>query len=459
VTETVIRYEPRGAAKALLESRAPEILIAGPAGTGKSLAMLFKLHLSALAVPGLRALLVRQTHASLTGTTLVTFERSVAADALATGLVRWFGGSARQPAAYKYANGSAILVGGLDRPEKFLSSEFDRIAIDEATETTELALETLISRLRGVAPTYKQIVAACNPAQPTHWIKGRADRGAMQWLHSRHRDNPAYFNLDGTMTDAGADYMSKLDALTGVRRHRLRDGIWAAAEGVIYEEWDPAVHVIDPFPIPEEWPRWWSIDFGYVHAFVCQMWTEDPDGRLIMYRELFHSKRTVDQMAQAILETVTEPNPDFVAPPDGSPVPAYKRRGAWKEPKPRLILADHDSENRATLERELGRTTRAAPKAVLDGIQAVQARLRPGGDGRPRLFLMRGARVTRDVELAEAGAPTSTEEEFPGYIWDVGAGQKPKEAPVKERDDGMDTLRYMVLYRDPKSKPSIRVMK
>ena len=73
----VVRYEPRGAAAQLMIDRSPEILIAGAAGTGKSLAMLYKLHLTCLYVPGLRALLVRQTHASLTGTTLVTFERAV----------------------------------------------------------------------------------------------------------------------------------------------------------------------------------------------------------------------------------------------------------------------------------------------------------------------------------------------------------------------------------------------
>jgi phage terminase large subunit len=40
-------YQPRGAARALLLSRAPEVLAAGPAGTGKSRACLEKVHLCA----------------------------------------------------------------------------------------------------------------------------------------------------------------------------------------------------------------------------------------------------------------------------------------------------------------------------------------------------------------------------------------------------------------------------
>lgn len=425
----VVRYEPRGGAKQLLECREAEVLVAGPAGTGKSLAMLFKLHLSALAVPGLRALLVRQTHASLTGTTLVTFERSVAADAMAAGLVRWYGGSARQPAAYRYANGSEILVGGLDRPEKFLSSEFDRIAIDEATEITETAFETLISRLRGVAPTYKQIVCACNPAQPTHWLKQRADRGGMVMLYSRHRDNPAYVRADGSLTEVGADYMAKLDALTGVRRLRLRDGIWAAAEGVIYEGWAPDVHMIDPFPVPADWSRWWSVDFGFTAPFVWQDWREDGDGRLYLVREIYRSRRLVEDHARQIL--------GIVAP-----------GGKWSEPRPRAVICDHDAEDRATLERHLGMSTKAATKTVSDGVQAVQARLRVQPDGRPRLFVVRGALVERDGELADAGKPLCTEEEFPGYVWAVRPGGELKEEPLKENDHGMDAMRYMVAERD-----------
>jgi len=438
-TDVVVRYEPRGAAKQLLECRDAEILIAGPAGTGKSLAMLFKLHLSGLAVPGLRALLVRQTHASLTGTTLVTFERSVAAQAMATGAVRWFGGSARQPAAYRYANGSAILVGGLDRPEKFLSSEFDRIAIDEGTEITESALETLISRLRGAAPTYKQIVAACNPAHPTHWIKLRADRGAMTLLHSRHRDNPAYVHADGTFTDIGADYMAKLDALTGVRRLRLRDGIWAAAEGVIYEGFDPDVHVIDPFPIPQGWDRWWAVDFGFTNAFCWQDWREDPDGRLYLVREIYRTKRLVEDHAKHILA--------LVAP-----------GGKWTDPRPRAVICDHDAEDRATLERHLGISTVAAKKTVSDGIQATQSRLKVQADGKPRLFMVRGALAERDQELVESKKPTCTEEEFPGYVWAVKPGGVLKEEPLKQDDHGMDTLRYVVAQRDLGARPRIRTL-
>ena len=59
--------------------------MAGPAGTGKSLACLFRVHLAALNNPGIRCLIVRKTAVSLGATTLVTFEKKVAAHAIAAG--------------------------------------------------------------------------------------------------------------------------------------------------------------------------------------------------------------------------------------------------------------------------------------------------------------------------------------------------------------------------------------
>ncbi|MDN3244152.1 phage terminase large subunit [Streptomyces sp. ZSW22] len=435
MTATVVRYEPRGGAKTLLTAKDQEICIAGPAGTGKSLAMLQKAFYTSLMVPNCRSLIVRQTHASLTGSTLVTFEQQVATAALAEGVVRWFGGSPRKPAAYQFANGSEILVGGLDRPEKFLSTEFSRIYIDEATQISLKALETLITRLRGNADTYRQIILACNPDHPKHWIKQRCDDGTMRMLNSLHRDNPLYVQADGTLTERGVDYMAKLDALTGVRRLRFRDGIWAAAEGLVYEGWQDAVHVIDPFDVPAEWTRWVTVDFGFTNPFVAQLWCEDPDGRLYLVREWVRTRMLVEDHAEVIRDRLLAGHP-----------------------RPRAIITDHDAEDRATLERKLGMGTQAAHKTVSDGIQAFGARLRPQGDGRARLYVFRDALLERDPSMDAAALPIGLAEEALGYVWAVKPGNQTglKEEPVKENDHSMDAGRYMVAARDLGGRPRVR---
>lgn len=437
MSDVVVRFEPRGANADLLRCRDTEVVAVGRAGTGKTLAACWKMHYAALQVPNMRGLMLRATHISLTSTTLITFQQQVAAQAIADGSVKWFGGSGKDPAAFRYANGSTILVAGGDKPEKFLSAELDRVFVDEAVEITLDLYETLISRLRGSASTYKQILLTTNPSHPSHWIKRRADDGNIRMITSTHRDNPHYVNRDGTYTEQGREYMAKLDALTGVRRLRLRDGKWVAAEGVVYEEWDDAVHLIDRFPVPPEWPAYIVVDFGYTNPFCAQWWREDPDGRLYLVREVYFTRRLVEDHARQIRRIMDE-HPD--------------------EPRPRAVICDHDAEDRATLEKHLGLSTSAAKKTVSDGIQAVQSRLKVQPDGKPRLFILKGSVVERDSALAEAAKPTCTADEVPGYVWAVkpGTGGGLKEEPLKANDHGADCMRYVVAERDLGGRPRVR---
>ena len=135
-TSSVVEYEPRGAAIELFKAREDEVVISGPAGTGKSVACLFRMHFAALNNPGFRGLIVRKTAVSLGSTTLVTWEKKVIADALARGIVTWFGGSAREAPGYRYSNGAKIDVAGMDKPAKIMSAEYDLVFGDEATELT-----------------------------------------------------------------------------------------------------------------------------------------------------------------------------------------------------------------------------------------------------------------------------------------------------------------------------------
>lgn len=431
------RFSARGAALEIFSRREEEILIAGPAGTGKSRACMEKLHLMALLNPGMRGLIIRKTASSLTSSALKTWERDVVKEAMQDGSVWFHGGSTREPPAYRYTNGSTIAIGGMDKPIKVMSTEYDIAYVQEATEFNEDEWESLTTRMRSGVISFQSVLADANPAHPTHWLRQRAQRGQTVMLHSRHEDNPRYFNPDGSMTVEGAAYMARLDGLTGVRRLRLRDGIWAASEGVIYDGWDESKHIIDRFDVPNDWPRFWAVDFGYVHPFVWQDWTRRPDGGLVLVREIFHTRRIVADHCKQILRLHTE---------DGT------EHGRWTSPRPQFIVADHDAEDRATFEREIGLGTLAANKTVSEGIQAVAQRLRPDRPGgRPRLEIMRDACVETDQELVDAKAPTCTAEEVPGYVWAPG-----KEQPVKLYDDGCDAARYLVAEVDLRGQTRVR---
>jgi hypothetical protein len=455
MTQQVLQHSftPRGAAKGIFSSRAPEVLVAGPAGTGKSRAILEKLHLICLLSPNVRVLMVRKTLESLKTSALVTWERDVIKEAKLDGTVTYYGGSVREPAQYRYSNGSSVAMAGLDKPDKVMSTEWDIIYVQEAAELPdEDGWLALSSRLRNGAISFQQLIADCNPSHPLHWLKLRCEAGQTVMLHSRHEDNPRYFNEDGTPTPQGADYMARLDALSGVRKLRLRDGIWAAAEGVIYEEFDPGVHIVEPFEIPAHWRRAWSIDFGYVNPFVWQDWAITPDDQLVLVREIYKTQTLVEDHARTIRALCgrgpIDPLTGRQLPYEGEPV------SGWDATRPYIIVCDHDAEDRATFERHMGWPTRPASKNVSDGIQATSARFRMDARGRPRMVFFKGATVARDQLLLDAKKPASTLEEIPGYVWH----DKGKDEPLKENDHGADALRYIVMERDVQPRPKVRFM-
>lgn len=415
--------------------RAPEVLLSGPAGTGKSRACLEKLHAMALANPGMRGLIARKTAVSLTTTALVTFREWVAKEALDGGEVRFYGGSRQAAAAYVYGNGSEIVVGGLDKATRIMSSEYDVIYVQEAIELTEDDWESLTTRLRNGKVSFQQLIADTNPAAPTHWLKARCDRGACQLIYCRHEDNPRLW--DGReWTPEGQQYMARLDALTGVRYERLRGGRWVAAEGLIYDTFDPAVHLGKPLGMPpHEWTRYWGIDFGFTNPLVAQMWVEDPDGRLHLYREIYMTGRLVEDHAAKLAQLVKTGD------------------GHKADVMPREIFADHDAEGRATLEAKLGVSTTAAHKSVLEGIEAVKARLKVQKDGMPRLIIHRDSIAERDRSLVEAKRPVCTQDEMLEYVWDDASK---KEQPLKQNDHGMDAMRYVVAGVDLGGRPRVR---
>lgn len=437
MTTLVHKYTPRNGCVDLFNSRQPAILLSGPAGTGKSRACMEKLHMLALLNPGMRGLIVRKTASSLSTSALATWRQFIIPEAEKSGTVTYYGGSAVQPAQYKYTNGSMITITGMDKSDRIMSTEFDAIYVQEAIELTKDDWDKLRSRLRNGKISFQQIIADTNPSYPSHWLKKSCDRGDIQLINTTHEDNPVFFDEFGNLTQRGKDYLAILDTYSGVTFQRLRQGIWTTAEGVIYEDFSLDKHIIDSFEIPKEWPRYWAIDFGFTNPFVCQWWAESPDGILYLYREIYMSRVNIEQHATTILDLMTDD------------------KGNWVEPKPQQIVTDHDAGERSIFEGIIGLRTTAADKNVIAGIAAVQMRFKSN-----RLFFFRHAVVQKDEKLHRFGKPQSTVEEVPGYIWDPGSrnSEITKEEPKKVNDHGCDAMRYMVVYKDSGSSVQFRTL-
>ena len=452
-------YKPRGGCKEVFECRDEEVLISGPAGTGKSRACLEKIHMVCLLTPNVRALILRKTLRSLGSTALVTWRNFVVSEALVTGTVVYYGGSSQEAPQYRYKNGSTVTIGGLDNPTRIMSSEYDIVYVQEATEITIEDIEMIKTRLRNWVIKFQQLLMDCNPAGDKHPLKLRCNAGTCRLIESRHEDNPRLFNDDGELTEQGKKYIGILNRLTGVRYKRLRLGLWVSAEGIVYEEFDPALHVLpwsyddegNQLPLPEEWPRYWVIDFGYVNPFVLKCYAEGPDGELYMYREIYFTGRTVAEHAETIMKcvttTVTHTWKDHI-----NGVTRSSDVVSWIEPKPTAIICDHDAEGRRTFEKATGLGTIPAIKFVNTGIDKHKSRLTTGDDGYTQFYLMADSLVERDPALVETLRPTCTVEEYASYVWKVGTDGRKQDEPVKKDDHGLDCDRYMTMFKDFKGK-------
>jgi phage terminase large subunit len=124
VTKRVTRYAPRGASLRLMSCRRREVVLDGPAGTGKSHGCLMKIMLAALKYPGMRALICRQVADSLRDSTMVEWRDTVARALIESGECWYYSGSKTEAAGYKFLNGSKISIGGLDKPTKIMSRQY-----------------------------------------------------------------------------------------------------------------------------------------------------------------------------------------------------------------------------------------------------------------------------------------------------------------------------------------------
>lgn len=413
-------------------SREPELLLCGAAGSGKSLAVLAKIRTICGNFPGARVLIVRKTRESLTESVLVTWERDILSPGVAGHEVLTRSPTLRRVRqSYRFPNGSEVVVGGMDKPDKVLSSEWDFIYVPEVTDfTSPVDWETLGGRLRASRVPFQQIAADCNPTTPHFWLYKRCLAGGASLYTSTHRDNPRYFDrAAGAWTPAGGQYLARLERMTGSRRDRFLKGLWVAAEGVVYD-YDARVHLLPPGWRPDPlWRRVWGIDWGKTSPTVLGLWAVDGAARMYGYREVYQTRLRPDQLGRWARAEVE----------------------SGREPRPAAIVCDHDEERKADFEKASGLTLELADKRDRDkGIEAMQARFDACDDGLPRIFFRDGARETLrgrepDRFLAEAGRPTCGLEELVGYVWDEDFLE---DTPIDHDDHFLDQARYACRWVD-----------
>jgi phage terminase large subunit len=391
-----------------------EILIDGPAGTGKTLGISEFLEWCLRMWVGVRIAVVRKTLTSLRTSWQVTWEDKC----LEPGHVLLNGGASRYHRThYQHENGSTIELHGMDQATRLLSTEYDIVYVNEAIELTLSEWEMLHRCLRNNRLPFQMLLGDTNPGPPQHWLKVRCDTGRCLRLRSRHEDNPA-------LPEA---YLEDLRTqLTGVRFKRLYEGIWAAAEGLVWENWDDDAHLISAkidyrddgtvwlYDVVDgahglgDWIelRWFlgAQDIGWDSPGCAQLFGFDRDKRAYCvaecYRRHWHYEEWAEMWArwwarfQPIRKIVTDWDEEF-------------------QDRLRKLLRLYDTPG------VVGNWSKRRGKSgEKTGIDAVRRRFERKGDGTRGLYFLRDRMSDYpDPDLARRGHPLRFEDEVAAWVY------------------------------------------
>jgi hypothetical protein len=287
-------YRPRGQICQLFdwvdgEALPPEeCMVEGPAGTGKSRGIGEFLYEMGDKYHGTQILALRRFRADLHKGFQRTFEDMV----LHPGnklLTRQGGGRDSNRDYYHWPNGSRLLLGNMEDPQRWYSFEADIVYWNEMNEARLDQWERLDRCLRRAdRPTacpFSLKIGDTNPDSDRHWAHLRCKSGRMHRIITRHRDNPS---LEPA-------YLNRLSRLTGVRRRRLYLGEWCSAEGQIFDNFDSERIICQPDALPKKF-SWYmaGLDFGSNNPGCLLIAGFDSDGACWVIREVYRRGRNLD---------------------------------------------------------------------------------------------------------------------------------------------------------------------
>lgn len=224
-----------------------------------------------------------------------------------------------QEKEWRFPSGARIEFGYAETPQdalRYQGQAYTWIGVDELPQFPTPEVWTLLKgSLRSVDPTIPTFMRATgNPGNiGSIWVKEmfidpapagvafhvdidpgnpNSEKISRKFIQAKLKDNPYL-----TQT---SEYKNMLLSLHDIKRKQWLDGDWSAFEGAAFSEFDPQVHVIEPFDIPSNWPKFRACDWGFSSPF-CVLWIAcDYDNILYVYREFYGKGLTADIFAQRV---------------------------------------------------------------------------------------------------------------------------------------------------------------
>lgn len=266
---------------------------------------------------------------------------------------------------------------------------------DEITTWSEPVFQMLKSRLDKPGACFD---GTCNPDNPNHWFKSFLDSDAdiysMKFVID---DNPF---LEPEFVQA-----LKREYAGTVYYDRYILGLWALAQGRIYDMFDPQVHTADDENRP--YTAWYiSMDYGTQNPTAMLLWGK-CDGVWYMVDEYYYSGR--DNKRQ---KTDEQYYADLV-------------KFAGDRYIKSVIVDPAAASMIACIQHHKQYRVEGAKNDVINGIRDTATAI-----------------VTGKIRICKKCKHTL--DEIYGYVWDDKAAQRGEDKPLKENDHAMDAMRYFV---------------
>ncbi len=132
------------------------------------------------------------------------------------------------------------------------------------------------------------------------------------YIHATLKDNKE--NIDPT-------YEQSLQGRPDAEMKAKLFGDWSAYLGQVFDEFrdkhypdepENAVHVCEPFDIPDWWPRFVVGDWGFAAMTYIGFYAVSPAKRVYLYRELYWTKTKIADWAPIINSFIEKENPKVV---------------------------------------------------------------------------------------------------------------------------------------------------
>ena len=410
---------PQGAMPALYQSEASVRIVGGTYDAGKTFGGIAYMDAFAWRNPGARMTFVHRSLNRVYRNIVPSYEKFLgykptSRDAPNPTYVTRFGGE--RPEFFEYANGTRIYMNGLDKPQNLLSDFFDAGFVNQAELLPFDAWDELTARVSeraGTSPV-AVLLGDCNPNVPHHWIRQQSKEKKLDYFRMSFLDNPeiipdqksdrliafkhAFENepdphLLNTIMDLftapGLRRVEKLKNLEGLRFKRGFLGLWESGEGLVFQRFDPEIHIVDATIMPN-WKRYLSVDWGTRNPSSVIWWAQSPDDRLYAYKEIYKTQLT---------------KPDLIA--------LIKENCDRRYDRIQYAAVDSADQDGVEQLRRAGFRVNEPVKNRVAQIDAVKERLKVDASGHPAIMFLRDRLVhPPDQDLRDEYRPVEVTDEF-----------------------------------------------